>query len=61
MSFTQRLRRVQFKQNSLLCIGLDVDINKIPAHLQSMEHPVLELSALINQTLHFTKQWANTG
>jgi len=52
MSFTQRLRRVQFKQNSLLCIGLDVDINKIPAHLQSMEHPVLEFNRQIIEATH---------
>jgi len=47
MSFTQRLRQVQTKQNSLLCIGLDVDIDKIPPHLLSTENPVLEFNRQI--------------
>jgi orotidine-5'-phosphate decarboxylase len=52
MSFTQRLRQVQLKQNSLLCIGLDVDINKIPEHLQSVENPVLEFNRQIIDATH---------
>ncbi len=47
MSFTQRLREIQSKQNSLLCIGLDVDADKIPPHLQSAENPVLEFNRQI--------------
>ena len=47
MSFTQRLRQVQQKQNSLLCIGLDVDIDKIPPHLRSMKNPTLEFNRQI--------------
>jgi orotidine-5'-phosphate decarboxylase len=52
MSFTQRLRQVQIKQNSLLCIGLDVDIDKIPPHLQSMENPALEFNRQIIDATH---------
>lgn len=52
MSFTQRLREVQIKQNSLLCIGLDIDENKIPAHIQSMENPVLEFNRRIIEATH---------
>ena len=52
MSFTQRLREVQIKQNSLLCIGLDVDENKIPAHIQSMGNPVLEFNRRIIESTH---------
>ena len=44
MSFTQRLRQVQIKQNSLLCIGLDIDADKIPVHLQSAKNSVLEFN-----------------
>jgi orotidine-5'-phosphate decarboxylase len=47
MAFTQRLRQVQMKQNSFLCIGLDVDADKIPVHLQAMENPVLEFNRQI--------------
>jgi orotidine-5'-phosphate decarboxylase len=52
MSFTQRLRQVQIIQNSLLCIGLDADENKIPAHIQSMENPVLEFNRRIIEATH---------
>ena len=47
MSFTQRLREIQIKQNSLLCIGLDADPDKIPAHLRSMKNPVFEFNKQI--------------
>ncbi len=47
MVFTQRLREVQIKQNSLLCIGLDVDAERIPQHLQSLANPVLEFNRQI--------------
>jgi orotidine-5'-phosphate decarboxylase len=52
MSFTQRLCQVQIKQNSLLCIGLDVDEDKIPAHLQSMENPAIEFNRQIIEATH---------
>jgi orotidine-5'-phosphate decarboxylase len=47
MTFTQKLREVQLQQNSLLCIGLDVDADKIPQHLQSSLNPVLEFNRQI--------------
>jgi orotidine-5'-phosphate decarboxylase len=47
MSFTQHLRQIQIKQNSLLCIGLDVDADKIPEHLKSFANPVLEFNRQI--------------
>ena len=52
MSFTQRLRQVQIKQNSLLCIGLDVDVDKIPTHLQSTKNPMLEFNRQIIEATH---------
>lgn len=52
MVFTQRLREIQNKQNSLLCIGLDSDVDKIPAHLQSMANPVLEFNRQIIEATH---------
>ncbi len=44
MTFTQKLRAVQLQQNSLLCIGLDVDLEKIPEHLKLSVNPVLEFN-----------------
>lgn len=52
MTFVQRLREIQINQNSLLCIGLDVDIDKIPPHLQSTEDPVLEFNRQIIRATH---------
>jgi orotidine-5'-phosphate decarboxylase len=52
MTFTQKLRDVQLKQNSLLCIGLDVDADKIPPHLQSSMNPVLEFNRQIIEATH---------
>ena len=52
MSFTQRLRQIQMQQNSLLCIGLDVDVNKIPAHLKDTENSVVEFNRQIIEATH---------
>tara|TARA_R110001592_G_scaffold162550_4_gene395815 strand:+ start:1936 stop:2751 length:816 start_codon:yes stop_codon:yes gene_type:complete len=44
----------QIKQKkSFLCIGLDVDLNKIPAHLLNLEDPIFEFNkAIIDATHH---------
>ena len=47
MVFTERLRQIQSAQRSLLCIGLDVDLDKIPSHLKSLENPALEFNRCI--------------
>ncbi len=47
MNFSQRLRRIQHKANSLLCIGLDTDINKIPESLFAFGDPVYEFNRRI--------------
>lgn len=47
MNFTQRLRRIQRKNNSLLCIGLDTDVNKIPEFLFAYGDPVYEFNRRI--------------
>jgi orotidine-5'-phosphate decarboxylase len=52
MTFTQKLREIQLKQNSLLCIGLDVDLEKIPEHLKSSSNPVLEFNRQIIEATH---------
>ncbi|MFH2004582.1 MAG: orotidine 5'-phosphate decarboxylase, partial [Bacteroidota bacterium] len=47
MNFTEKLRKIQHKQNSLLCIGLDTDIKKIPKHLLKAENPQLEFNKIV--------------
>lgn len=42
--FTDRLRTIQAAQNSLLCVGLDTDITKLPSHLPRTPEGVLEFN-----------------
>lgn len=49
---TQQLT-IQIKQKkSFLCIGLDVDLEKIPAHLQNAEFPIFEFNKAIIDATH---------
>ncbi len=42
------------RKNSFLCIGLDVDLEKIPAHLLTEEDPIFAFNkAIIDATHHF--------
>jgi len=52
MTFTQRLSDIQIQQKSLLCIGLDVDLEKIPEHLKSSSNPVLEFNRQLIEATH---------
>lgn len=50
---TQQLTDQIKKKNSFLCIGLDVDLNKIPQHLLQTEDPIFEFNkAIIDATHH---------
>ena len=41
------------KKKSFLCIGLDVDLNKIPKHLLEEEDPIFSFNkAIIDETHH---------
>lgn len=40
------------KKQSFLCIGLDVDLNKIPAHLLDLEDPIFEFNKAIIDATH---------
>jgi orotidine-5'-phosphate decarboxylase len=55
MNFTKTLTAIQKKTNSLLCIGLDTDPKKIPAHLRSKKNGVLEFN---KQIIEATKDFA---
>jgi orotidine-5'-phosphate decarboxylase len=50
---TQQLISEIKKKQSFLCIGLDVDLNKIPAHLLKEEDPIFSFNkAIIDATHH---------
>ncbi|MCL7753780.1 orotidine-5'-phosphate decarboxylase [Polaribacter sp. Z022] len=50
---TQELITQIKKKKSFLCIGLDVDLNKIPPHLLKEEDPIFEFNkAIIDATNH---------
>jgi orotidine-5'-phosphate decarboxylase len=52
---TQELVDQIRKKKSFLCIGLDVDLTKIPAHLLKMEDPIFEFNkAIIDATYDLT-------
>lgn len=54
MNFIQHLKNIQQKQNSLLCVGLDTDIAKIPAQLRKAKNPQLAFNRIvIEQTCEF--------
>lgn len=51
MSFKHKLNQSILKSNSLLCVGLDPDLNKIPEHLLDFEDPIYEFcKEIIHQT-----------
>lgn len=42
------------KKKSMLCVGLDVDLNKIPPHLLTLEDPIFEFNkAIIDATQNY--------
>lgn len=50
----QQLVEQIFNKKSFLCVGLDTDIRKIPAHLQSNDSPVLDFNkAIIDATAKY--------
>lgn len=49
---TQHLFEQIQKKKSFLCIGLDVDLNKIPKHLLATEDPIFEFNKAIIDATH---------
>ena len=47
MNFIQKLRHIQQKNNSLLCIGLDTDVTKVPESLYAWGDPQYEFNRRI--------------
>ena len=52
MAFYQKLDGIIQKQNSLVCVGLDSEISKIPAHLQSDKTPQFTFNKAIIDATH---------
>lgn len=52
MSFLQQLQKNISKNNSLLCIGLDTDISKIPKHLLKTKNPIFNFNKSIIDNTH---------
>ena len=51
MTTQQLSEQIQLKK-TFLCIGLDVDLNKIPQHLRSLEDPIFEFNKAIIDATH---------
>ena len=51
MTTQQLISEIQQKQ-SFLCVGLDVDLNKIPQHLLQLEDPIFEFNKAIIDATH---------
>jgi orotidine-5'-phosphate decarboxylase len=51
LTTTQLIEQIKIK-NSFLCIGLDVDLTKIPAHLLELEDPIFEFNKAIIDATH---------
>ena len=49
---TQQLVQEIHKKKSFLCIGLDVDLAKIPLHLHALEDPIFEFNKAIIDATH---------
>ncbi len=47
MSFQDRVRKIQFRSESLLCVGLDIDPREIPVSLRATQNPTLEFAKQI--------------
>lgn len=47
MDFIDKLRAIQRKNDSLLCVGLDTELPKVPAALRSAADPLLEFNLRI--------------
>jgi orotidine-5'-phosphate decarboxylase len=51
MTTEQLIDQIKLKK-SFLCVGLDVDLNKIPTHLLALEDPIFEFNKAIIDATH---------
>jgi orotidine-5'-phosphate decarboxylase len=58
MGFTEKLLEITRKKDSLLCIGLDTDIGKIPEKLLKEDDPVFSFNkSIIDETYEFASAY----
>lgn len=58
MTIYQKLESIQAKHNSLLCVGLDTDVNRIPSDFLSAEFPQFAFNLwLIDQTAPYVSAY----
>lgn len=50
MSFIEKLARAWKQNNSLVCVGLDPDLSKLPACVKSLKNPIFEFNKAIIDT-----------
>ncbi len=51
MKFQQKLNKIIKKNNSLLCVGLDPDLDKFPKYILKKQNPIFEFNkSIINAT-----------
>jgi orotidine-5'-phosphate decarboxylase len=51
MTFLEKLEKAWDKNNSLVCVGLDPDLNKLPDCVKELEYPIFEFNkAIIDAT-----------
>lgn len=54
MKFTDKLDKITERNNSLLCIGLDIDLSRIPQPLLNKEDPIFTFNkSIIDSTAEF--------
>jgi len=52
MTFQQKLDNIVQKNNSLLCIGLDPDLEKLPPTIKTQQYPLFEFNKAIIDATH---------
>lgn len=52
MTFRQKLEKIVRKNNSLLCVGLDPDLDKFPGYIAKKINPIFEFNKRIIDTTH---------
>lgn len=45
--FFEKLKKIVVENNSLVCVGLDADFKKIPAHFKRRKYPLFEFNKMI--------------
>lgn len=52
MSFQSRLREISQKQNTLLCVGLDTDVEKLPKNIREFDNAQFAFNKVIIDATH---------